>query len=165
MRYVVPFSRGYGMARRGIDPFTAMRREMENLLESFTQGLEGAPEVSENGFFSPVVEVKEDEKGLTIAAELPGIEPDDVSVELDNGVLTLKAERKMEREEDKEEKEGVKYHVMERAYGTFLRRFSLPWEADEDKIEANFDKGVLTIFVPRKVEEKKAKKISVKAKK
>ncbi len=164
MRYVVPFGRGYGVARRGADPFTLMRREMENMLETFARDLEAAPAVAENGFFSPVVEVKENDKGLTIEADLPGVDPDDVSVELADGVLTLKAERKMEKEEDKEAEEGVKYHVMERAYGTFLRRFNLPWEADEENIEASFDKGVLKVFVPKKVEEKKAKKIAVKAK-
>ncbi len=162
MRYVVPFGRGYGAVRRGVDPFTAMRREMENMLETFARDLE--PVAAENGFFSPVVEVKEDDKGLTIEADLPGVDPDDVSVELADGVLTLKAERKMEKEEDEEAKEGVKYHIMERAYGTFLRRFNLPWEADEDKVEASFDKGVLKVFVPKKVEEKKARKIAVKAK-
>jgi len=163
---VVPFGRAYTPSHRVADPFTAMQREMENMLETFARLPEAAPGVSENGFFSPVVEVREDDKGLTIEADLPGVDPDDVSVELADGVLTLKAERKMVKEVDEKDKgDNVKYHIAERAYGTFLRRFNLPWEADEDKIEADFDKGVLKIFVPRKIEEKKAKKISVKAKK
>ena len=163
MRYIVPFGRYQTQPRRAADPFSLIQREMENMLESFAQGLETAPAVAENGFFSPVVEVKEDEKGLTIEADLPGVDPDDVSVELADGVLTLTAERKVEKEEDREEKEGVKYHLAERAYGTFLRRFNLPWEAREDKIEAKFDKGVLKVFVPKKTEEKKARKIAIKA--
>jgi HSP20 family protein len=138
-----------------------MQREMENMLETFARSLEKAPEGSEDVFFTPVVEAREDEKGLTIEVDLPGIDPEDVSVELSEGVLTIKAERKMDREAD-EEKDGVKYHIAERAYGTFMRRFTLPWEADEDNIEASFDKGVLKVFIPRKVEDKKAKKITIK---
>jgi len=165
MRYVVPFGRSHGATRRGLDPFTAMQREMENVLDAFARGLPAAPDVAENGFFAPAVEVKEDDKGLTIEADLPGVEPEDVSVELDDGVLTLKAERKEMKEVDDKDKESkVKYHLAERVYGTFLRRFNLPWEADEDKIEASFDKGVLKVFVPKKMEEKKARKIAVKAK-
>ena len=161
MRYVVPFSRTGVPGRRFVDPFALMQREMENMLESFSRALEKAPE-GEEVFFTPVVEAREDDKGLTIEVDLPGVNPDDVSVELSEGVLTIKAERKMEKESDKED-EGVKYHIAERAYGTFMRRFTLPWEADEDAIEASFDKGVLKIFIPRKVEEKKAKKIEIKA--
>jgi len=161
VRYLVP---SYARSRRvGVDPFTLMQREMENMLESFSRALQPAEGAAETGFFTPVVEAREDDKGLTIEVDLPGVDPDDVSVELSEGVLTIKAERKMVKDIDEEEKNGVKYHIAERAYGTFLRRFSLPWEADEDKIEASFDKGVLKVFVPRKEEEKKTKKIAVKA--
>lgn len=163
VRYLVP---SYARGRRvGVDPFTLMQREMENMLESFTRALQPATAegAAETGFFSPVVEAREDDKGLHIEVDLPGVDPEDVSVELSEGVLTIKAERKMEKDVEEAEKNGVKYHIMERAYGTFLRRFNLPWEADEDKIEASFDKGVLKIFVPRKEEEKKTKKIAVKA--
>ena len=162
MRYVVPFSRTGVPGRRFLDPFAMMQREMENMLETFARTLEKAPEGTEDVFFTPVVEAREDDKGLTIEVDLPGVDPEDVSVELSEGVLTIKAERKMNKEAD-EEKNGVKYHIAERAYGTFLRRFTLPWEADEDNIEASFDKGVLKVFIPRKVEEKKAKKITIKA--
>ena len=162
MRYVVPFSRTGVPGRRFLDPFAMMQREMENMLETFARSLEKAPEGTEDVFFTPVVEAREDDKGLTIEVDLPGVDPEDVSVELSEGVLTIKAERKMNKEAD-EEKNGVKYHIAERAYGTFLRRFTLPWEADEDNIEASFDKGVLKVFIPRKVEEKKAKKITIKA--
>ncbi len=160
VRYLVPT---YARGRTGVDPFTLMQREMENILENFSRALQPAGEGAETGFFSPVVEAKEDDKGLHIEVDLPGVDPEDVNVELSEGVLTIKAERKMVKDVDEEEKNGVKYHIMERAYGTFLRRFNLPWEADEDKVEASFDKGVLKIFVPKKEEEKKTKKIKVKA--
>ncbi len=161
VRYLVPT---YARRRVGVDPFTLMQREMENMLENFTRALQpAAGDGDETGFFTPVVEAKEDDKGLTIEVDLPGVNPDDVSVELNEGVLTIKAERKLEKDIEEAEKEGVKYHIAERAYGTFLRRFTLPFEADEDKIEATFDKGVLKIFIPRKEEEKKTRKIAIKA--
>ena len=160
VRYLVPT---YARRRTGMDPFALMQREMENLLESFSRALQPAAEGDETGFFTPVVEAREDDKGLTIEVDLPGVNPDDVSVELSEGVLTIKAERRMEKDLDEEQKNGVKYHITERAYGTFLRRFALPFEADEENIEATFDKGVLKVFIPRKEEEKKTKKIEVKA--
>ena len=160
VRYLVPT---YARRRTGVDPFTLMQREMENMLESFTRALQPAAEGDETGFFTPVVEAKEDDKGLTIEVDLPGVNPDDVSVELSEGVLTIKAERRLEKDLDEEKKNGVKYHITERAYGTFMRRFSLPFEADEENIEATFDKGVLKVFIPRKEEERKTKKIEVKA--
>ena len=160
VRYLVPT---YARRRTGVDPFTLVQREMENMLESFTRALQPAAEGDETGFFTPVVEAKEDDKGLTIEVDLPGVNPDDVSVELSEGVLTIKAERRLEKDLDEEKKNGVKYHIAERAYGTFLRRFTLPFEADEEHIEATFDKGVLKVFIPRKEEEKKTKKIEVKA--
>ena len=164
VRYLVPtLPRGRAAA---VDPFSLMEREVENLLESFSRALSprGAEGAAETGFFTPVVEAREDEKGLYIDVDLPGVNPDDVSVELDEGILTIKAERRMEKDIEEAGKEGTKFHIMERAYGTFMRRFNLPFEADEDKIEATFDKGVLKIFIPRKEEEKKTKKIAVKAK-
>ena len=160
VRYLVPT---YARRRAGMDPFALMQREMENLLESFSRALQPAAEGDETGFFTPVVEAREDDKGLTIEVDLPGVNPDDVSVELSEGVLTIKAERRLEKDLDEEKKNGVKYHITERAYGTFLRRFALPFEADEENIEATFDKGVLKVFIPRKEEEKKTKKIEVKA--
>ena len=159
VRYLVPT---YARRRTGVDPFSLMQREMENLLESFSRALQPA-EGDETGFFTPVVEAREDDKGLTIEVDLPGVNPDDVSVELSEGVLTIKAERRMEKDLDEEKKNGVKYHITERAYGTFMRRFALPFEADEEHIEATFDKGVLKVFIPRKEDEKKTKKIEVKA--
>jgi HSP20 family protein len=76
-------------------------------------------------------------------------------------VLTLKAEHKTEKEEKDEKKQ---YHLVERSRGTYLRRFALPFEVDEDKVEANFDKGILKVSVPRSARpEKAARKIEIKA--
>jgi HSP20 family protein len=116
---------------------------------------------SGNGFLSPKVNVAETPTGLEVTAELPGIDQKDIELDLSDGVLTIKAEHKSEKEEKDEKKH---YHLVERAYGTYLRRFSLPFDPDEDKVTANFDKGVLKIAIPKSADNvKQSRKIEVKA--
>ena len=145
-------SQGAGAATRAgrFDPFGQMRREMERLFEDFGRGLPSAfPSFADTGFLNPTVEVTETDKGLEVSAELPGIAENDIDVELHDDVLTIKAERRQEKDEEDKDK---RYHISERAYGTYLRRFALPFEADPDKVEAKFDNGVLRIVVPRSAE-------------
>ena len=85
-------------------------------------------------------------KVFEATADLPGIDQKDIEINLADGILTLKAEHKVEKEEKDEKKH---YHLVERSFGTFMRSFELPFEADTDKVEATFDKGVLKISVPR----------------
>lgn len=92
----------------------------------------------------PVVDVAEDNKEYIIKAELPGIKKEDVKVTLENGVLSISGERKVE----KEEKDKTFHHV-ERTYGTFLRRFNLPDTASVDKVNAEFKDGMLQIRLPK----------------
>ena len=161
-RSLLPFGRTTGVTQAGADdPFSAMRREMDRLFEDFSRGTGLPTGFGDTGILSPRVNVAETGKGLEITAELPGIDEKDIDVDLDDGVLTLKAEHKAEKEEKDEEKH---YHLVERSYGTYMRRFALPFEANEDKIEAKFEKGVLRIVIPRSAEAaKQAKKIAVKA--
>jgi HSP20 family protein len=93
---------------------------------------------------APKVEVSEDKKAYEISAELPGVEEKDVKLTLQDDVLTVSGEKKSEREE---KEEG--YHVSERSYGSFQRSFRLPDDVNADKISAKFDKGVMTITLPR----------------
>jgi HSP20 family protein len=147
LRSLIPFGRSGNLARgEDTDPFTALRREVDRMFDDFTQGWALPATFRSDGFISPKVDVAETDKGLELTAELPGIDEKDIDLELVEGVLTLKAEHKTEREEQDEKR---KYHLVERSYGTFMRRFTLPFEADEDKVEARFDKGVLHVFVPR----------------
>nr|WP_246523023.1 Hsp20/alpha crystallin family protein [Neoroseomonas eburnea] len=95
--------------------------------------------------------MKETEGGLTVSAELPGIEEKDVEVSLDGEMLTMSGEK---REEKSEEKEGV--HISERSYGSFRRSIRLPWAADPAQASAAFDKGVLTVTLKRPAEAKPA---------
>jgi HSP20 family protein len=101
--------------------------------------------VTTGGEWAPVVDIIENDKALTVKAELPGIEAKDVAVTIDNNVLTLKGERHIKKEVEKEN-----YHRMERAYGTFARSFVLPAFVDADNIKAEFKNGLLMVTVPKK---------------
>ena len=97
----------------------------------------------------PAVDVHEDDKGYTLSVELPGSKKDDIDVELDGNVLTIRGEKKSEREEKKE-----RAHYVERRFGSFSRSFSLPPDAEGDRIDASFQDGVLTLRVPKSAESK-----------
>lgn len=105
----------------------------------------------------PAVDIKEEADRFVILADLPGVNPEEIDVTMENGVLTLKGERKSEKTE---EREG--YKRVERARGTFYRRFSLPDTADADRIEAKSRDGVLEITIP-KMDKVQPRRISVKA--
>lgn len=155
-RSLIPFGRS-SLARGGYDPFTSLREEMDRMFEGFRGELPTPFAKGKEGFVLPKVDVAETEAGLELTAELPGFDEKDVSLDIHEGVLTIKAEHKEEREENDEKK---KYHLVERSQGTFLRRFALPFEADADKAEAHLDKGLLKVTVPRlAAEEKKPKSI------
>ncbi len=156
-RMLTPFGRQELTA--GEDPFTAMRREMDRLFDEMTRGF-GLPRTSlGEGVLAPRVDVKETEDAIVVQAELPGVEEKDVEIEFADGMLTLRGEKKQEREEEEKEKG---YYLMERSYGAFLRRIPIPAEVDEDNIRAVFDKGVLTVTLPKKPESQ-PRKIAIKA--
>lgn len=149
------------LGRAESDPFTSLRRGMDRLFDQVMGGWGGLPApFTAPGVLSPKVDVAETPAGLEITAELPGIEPKDVSVELADGVLTLRAERSSERKEEDREK---RWHIMERQSGTYLRRFALPFDCEPEEVEARFDKGVLHIAIPRPAETKpQARRIEIK---
>jgi HSP20 family protein len=98
-------------------------------------------------------------RGWRSAPSCPASTRRDISLDLADGVLTIKAEHKEEKEEKDEKKH---YHLVERSHGSYMRRFAIPFEPDADKVAANFDKGVLHITVPRsKAAEKQVKKIKI----
>src|SRR6266446_917648 len=106
--------------------------------------------------WAPLVDITEDDKEYLIKTELPEVKKDDVKVTVENGVLTITGERKFEKEE-----KGRKYHRVERAYGNFVRSFTLPDDADANKVNAEFKDGVLKVHVA-KSEAAKPKHIEVK---
>jgi HSP20 family protein len=137
-------------------------REMEEFQNRLST-LFGRPQRRGNGReeitlpeWTPLADITEDEKEYLIKAELPEMKKDDVKVTVENGVLTISGERKFEKEEKKK-----KYHRVERGYGTFMRSFTLPDDADFNKVNAEFKGGVLTVHVP-KSEHAKPKQVEVK---
>ncbi|GAB6067423.1 Hsp20/alpha crystallin family protein [Methylothermus subterraneus] len=132
-----------------------LERDMERSLESMRR-LFRPEEETAAAVWAPAVDIKEEANRYVVQADLPGVKPEDIEVTLQNGVLTIKGERQTEAKEEKEN-----YRRVERFYGSFFRRFTLPESVDEEKIEANYDKGVLTVSIPKKPEVQ-PKKISVK---
>jgi HSP20 family protein len=105
--------------------------------------------------WTPLADITEDDREYLIKAELPEMKKEDVKVTVENGVLIISGERKFEKEEKKK-----KYHRVERGYGTFMRSFTLPDDADANKVKAEFKNGLLTVHLP-KSEHAKPKHIDV----
>ena len=143
--------------QRYIDPFLAMRAEMDRVFDSFLGrgfGRLAAPAKVEDGdVVMPSIDVRETETEFVVEAELPGMDEKDVSVTLNNGILTLKGEKKSEREEKKDD-----YHLLERSYGSFQRSFQVSDTVDGEKVQADFEKGVLKVTLPKRPEAMKAEK-------
>lgn len=133
-----------------------LHREVGRYLSSTPTGAEDGSSVATSAW-TPAVDIKEEENQFLITADVPGVDPKDIDVTMENGMLTIKGERKLESDV----KENG-YRRFERMHGTFYRRFSLPDYADADKIAANCKNGVLTVTVP-KAEAVKPRRIEVKA--
>jgi HSP20 family protein len=136
------------------------RDEMENRLATMFAAREstgnGGKEALTVAQWSPLVDITEDEKEYLIKAELPDMKKEDVRLTVENDVLAISGERKFEKEE-----KGKKYHRVERAYGSFVRSFSLPEDADGSKVTADFKEGMLQVHLP-KSEKAKPKAIEIK---
>lgn len=106
--------------------------------------------------WSPLVDISEDDKEYVIKAEIPEMKKEDIKLNVNDDVLTITGERKYEKEE-----KGTKYHRVERAYGSFMRSFTLPEDADGSKVNAEYKDGLLKVHLP-KSEKVKPKAIEVK---
>jgi HSP20 family protein len=140
------------VAPRYSDPFGALRSEMDRLFDTFMGGLPTFPSMfaptGARGFaLTPNLDVKETDKEVLVEAELPGLEDKDISLMIQNGVLTIQGEKRLEYDEEKEN-----YHVMERRYGSFQRSLRIPDTVDEGKVEARFENGVLKVTLPKRAE-------------
>ena len=139
------------------DPFrdlSVLQERMNRLFEDAGRGYRG-DDAAATTTWSPAVDIFETETEIMVKAELPGIERKDIALNLDNNVLTLKGERKFEKETRQEN-----YHRIERSYGVFSRAFSIPAIVDEEKIRADYKDGILTIALPKK-EQVKPKQIKI----
>lgn len=144
------------------DPFADLSRIQRQFERSFFATRGHSPQPASNpansrlAAFVPAVDVHEDGEALVLRAELPGVKREDIQIELDANVLTLKGERKLESEQQER-----RYHRVERAHGSFVRQFQLPSNVDGTQIDAQLADGVLTVKLPKKPEPK-ARKIEVK---
>ena len=139
------------------EPFASLRRDMERVFEDFSRDFSWGLPATAGKAVAPRIDVSETGTEIKIEAEMPGVEEKDVEVVLSNGRLTIKGEKKQEKEERKKD-----YHVVERSYGSFARSISLPFEADPGQVKASFAKGVLTVTIPKPAELKaKEKKIPI----
>ena len=134
-----------GPVQQGNDPFSLLQREVNR---AFDEVFRGFPALGRGaaglGGFAPSLDVRETEQGLEISAELPGMSEQDVELRLEGDLLTLAGEKKDERTQDQG---GL--HLTERSFGRFQRAFRLPYRPDPGQVQAQFDKGILRIALPR----------------
>ena len=140
------------VATRYSDPFSALRAEMDSLFDSFMGGLPAFSGMfgssgGRSSALTPHVDVKETDKEILVEAELPGIDEKDISLALQDGVLTIRGEKKHEYDEEKEN-----YRVTERRYGSFQRSLQVPDTIDDQRVEASFSNGILKISLPKRPE-------------
>jgi len=129
------------------DPFRDLQRLQDEVNRMFDDRL--TTRSGESVGWTPACDIFEDEEGVTLRFELAGVEPKDVDIRFENGVLTLRGERKLEKEDKRDN-----YHRVELSYGTFTRSFSLPGTIDAEKIKAEAKNGVLAVHLPKKPEAK-----------
>jgi HSP20 family protein len=154
LRDLVPWHRSE--MTRGSDPLLAFQHEMDNLIGHFFGNGQLAPWLE--GSFSPSVDVSETDKDVCVTVELPGMDEKDIDLAIAENALTIKGEKKTE----KEEKNEGRYHI-ERSYGSFQRRIMLPCEVNTDKTKATFKKGVLKVTLPKTAKAQNFKKIAISA--
>lgn len=141
------------------DPFRAMTRLQDEINQLFRSGAFPATRLDDSQVATsqwiPSVDIKEEKKQFVIRADIPGVDPKDIEVSMDNGLLTIRGERKNEETVEEDE-----FRRVECSYGSFYRRFSLPDTADGSKVKAKGKDGVLEILVGKKAPSK-AKKIKI----
>jgi HSP20 family protein len=162
---LTPFRRG-SLFGGGSDPFMALHREMNRLFDDVFRGknlttlgeAEGAGAVS--NFINAHMNVSETENEFRITAELPGVTEQDIDVRLEDDVLTIQGEKKIEQSQGGEKEN---FHFVERSYGTFQRSLRLPATVDPEQVTADFHNGVLTITLPKTGQQERSRKIKIQA--
>ena len=146
-----------------LDPFVSFRREVDRIFVDFLSGFGGrrSSGLTSNAWqdLTPTIDVEETDRELVVTAELPGLDDKDFEVTITGDMLTIKGEKKAEHEQ----RNGDAYY-MERRFGSFSRSIPLPFEVKDEKVDARYDKGVLTIRVPKPADAQRAvRRIEVKA--
>jgi HSP20 family protein len=135
--------------------FGSLQREVDRLFDDFARGV-GAQGGSQ---LAPNIDITETDKAIEVTAELPGLERKDVDISLEDNVLTIRGEKKIE--EEKKDEKNKSYRVAERSYGVFYRLIELPPGIDPSSVQATMSKGVLKVTIPKPARSE-AKKIEVK---
>lgn len=150
-----------GMAGLGRDPFASFRREMDRLFDDFFAPAEprsfASPGTAEH-VMSPSIDIDETDQAYKLSVELPGIDPNDVELDLRDNTLTLRGEKRSERREG----DGGRRYT-ERSYGRFERTIALPTEVDAEKVEASYENGVLKVTLPKNAQARdKSRRIEIR---
>jgi len=135
------------------EPFRTLQEEMDDLISRFSADWNGEPFA---GMTAPSVDLSETDEALQIRMDLPGVKPEEIDVEVTGNTIRISGERKEEQEE-----QGKTFHRVERRSGSFARALTLPGAVEEDKVEAEYEDGVLNITLP-KTEQARTRKIDVK---
>lgn len=147
---------------RAIDPFSAMRAEMDRVFDRFYRNWPSVADMftpAEGKDLVPTLDLKDTGNAIVIEAELPGIDEKDIQVTVKDGMLTLKGEKRQSKED-----KGENRYIMERSYGSFMRSLQLPASVDENTVEAKYDKGLLIITAGKRPDAVKAeKKIEIRS--
>lgn len=158
LRSLTPFRDRTSLVRQEANPFGSLQREIDRVFDEFTRGV---PMFATQALMNivPSVDVAETEKEIEITAELPGLERKDVEISLEDDMLTIRGEKKVEAEQG--DKKDRNHHLSERSYGVFYRVLQLPPGIDPSTVKATLSNGVLKVTIPKPARSQ-AKKIEVK---
>jgi HSP20 family protein len=154
---LIPVGTDRGVARREANPFSFLQQEIDRLFEGMSRGFPSFPTFSGTSVNLPRMDVSETDKAIEIEAELPGLETKDVQINLADNVLTIRGEKKNEREEKNKD-----YHLVERSFGSFSRAVQLPQGVKAEDVSAEIAKGVLKVTV-KKPAPAQSKQIAIKS--
>lgn len=157
-RSLMPFRSG-GLLGGG-DPFLSLHREMNRLFDDVLRGTGPMPGTGQGGasLIAPQINVSETDKEIRVTAELPGVTENDIHLDLNDDVLVIRGEKKLERKEEKEN-----FHFVERSFGTFQRALQLPFPVNPDQVQARFQNGVLTITLPKTAQQERSRRIQIQS--
>ncbi|HET9903119.1 MAG TPA: Hsp20/alpha crystallin family protein [Xanthobacteraceae bacterium] len=153
---LIPIGREPSLAREGRGPLSMLQWEIDRLFDDFARGFSALRSFG-GGELVPTMDVTESDKEIEIIAELPGLEEKDIEINVSDSMLTIRGEKKAEKEEKKKD-----YRLVERSYGSFSRSVELPHGVNPDSIKAELAKGVLKVTIPKPAQTE-MKKIAVKA--
>lgn len=153
--------RGGGLLGGGLDPLFSLHRDMNRLFDEvmggglpFTGGQAGQD--GQGQIINAHMNVSETENEIRVAAELPGVREEDIDVSLNDDILSIRGEKRLERQDEKEN-----FHFVERSFGTFQRSIRLPFPVDPEQVQARFDNGVLMVTMPKTAQQQRTKRIQV----